>query len=159
MFPPKKLVVTEHFRLHCTTGLWVEVYFGRSSGTIPGYRYRCNNLQWHQPRWQHQCSLKHFPWLCVAQMESPSHGRKSGLPAQLRASACASSSFPLFTPPDAAISPARARARRPRRSQPRFARTHALLRNRSALRALIRVEEKSIQNTGKDSVFSFFFLN
>ncbi|GAA6067028.1 uncharacterized [Tachysurus ichikawai] len=41
-------------------------------------------------------------------MESPSHGRKSGLPAQLRASACASSSLSLFAPPDAAITPARA---------------------------------------------------
>lgn len=54
------------------------------------------NSQWHHPRWQHQCSLKHFPWLCVAQMESPSHGKKSGLPAQLLAKACASSNFSLF---------------------------------------------------------------
>lgn len=54
------------------------------------------NLQWHQPKWQHQCSLKHFPWLCVAQMESPSQGRKSGLPAQLLAKACASSNFSLL---------------------------------------------------------------
>lgn len=57
---------------------------------------RKTNLQWHQPKWQHQCSLKHFPWLCVAQMESPSQGRKSGLPAQLLAKACASSNFSLF---------------------------------------------------------------
>ncbi|TNN84465.1 hypothetical protein EYF80_005165 [Liparis tanakae] len=48
------------------------------------------------PKWQHQCSLKHFPWLWVAQMESPSQGRKSGLPAQLLAKACASSNFSLF---------------------------------------------------------------
>lgn len=43
--------------------------------------------QWHHPRWQHQCRRKQRPWLCVAQSESPSHGWKSGLPAQLRASA------------------------------------------------------------------------
>lgn len=64
------------------------------------------NSQWHHPRWQHQCSLKHFPWLCVAQMESPSHGRKSGLPAQLLAKFCASSNFSLFGhfgAPEAAI--------------------------------------------------------
>lgn len=64
---------------------------------------QCSYLQWHQPRWQHQCSLKHFPWLCVAQMESPSQGRKSGRPAQLLARAWASSNFSLFCPPEAAI--------------------------------------------------------
>lgn len=52
--------------------------------------------QWHQPRWQHQCRRKQRPWLCVVHSERPSQGWKSGLPAQLRASACASSTFSLF---------------------------------------------------------------
>lgn len=48
--------------------------------------------------------MKHLPWLCVAQMDSPSHGWKSGLrAAQLRARACASSTFSLFQPRSDAV--------------------------------------------------------
>lgn len=48
--------------------------------------------------------MKHLPWLCVAQMDSPSHGWKSGLrAAQLRARACASSTFSLFQPRSGAV--------------------------------------------------------
>lgn len=62
---------------------------GRRPGqSRSGPRHRSlAHSQWHHPRWQHQCRRKQRPWLWVAQSESPSQGWKSGLPAQLRASA------------------------------------------------------------------------